>query len=151
MIKISLKSLLKIMDEVDDPKKRGKYPALIEKYIRFLGRKKAIWFNPPKGNWEHEDLKVRLNPELGLKFDGRHHVIKVHFSNTEIKKNEADIILTLMQELAPISPDNTVFCLLDLKKGKLFTSDKIKGDLSPMIIGEALSFISIWKTYKKAI
>lgn len=144
------KELEKIIGYVSDPKKRGKYPALVEKYCRFLGRKKPAWFKPPRGTWKHENLTVRLNPELGLTFNGKHHVIKLHFSDSPVTKGKADLVLTLLKDLPVDDPANTVYCFLDIKNNKLYTSDKVKMDLTPILKGEALNFISLWQHYQTA-
>jgi len=142
------KELQNIISELTDDKKKKVYPGLVKGYLKFIGRKKPTWFAPPKGEWSHEDLAIRVNPEIGLEFNGKKHVIKLHLNQSIMAKNEADIILTLMKSLG--DEEDIIYCLLDVKTNKLYRSDKIKVDLLPVLQGEAMSFISIWKTYTKA-
>ena len=144
------KELLDIIHELTDDKKKKVYPGIISGYVKFIGRKKLTWFAPPKSEWLHEDLAIRLNPEIGLEFGGKKHVIKLHLNKSEMTKNEADIILTLMRDELQDKCEDAIFCLLDVKSNKLYHSDKIKTDLLPVLQGEASSFTSIWKTFSNA-
>ena len=144
------KDLQGIITELTDDKKKKAYPSIVAGYLKFIGRKKPTWFAPPKSEWHHKDLAIRVNPEVGLEFNGKKHVIKLHMNQSPVTKNEADIILTLMQDELDNKCEGAIFCLLDVKSNKLYRSDKIKTNLLPVLQGEASSFASIWKTFSKA-
>ena len=55
-----------ILNGLSDKRKQRAYAAIIAGYKRFLGRKKVTWFPPPKDDWTHAGLAVRLRPEVGL-------------------------------------------------------------------------------------
>jgi hypothetical protein len=63
-----------LLSHLSDDKKKNNYPALINGYKKFLGRKKFEWVKPPKKDWKVGDVIITVNPELGLeekKKDGK--------------------------------------------------------------------------------
>ncbi len=71
---------------IRDKNKQKLYPVLAEGYRKFLGRKAISWFEPPRCNWSFGGLVVRVNPELGLSFDGQDHIIKLYFKEDKLLK-----------------------------------------------------------------
>lgn len=143
---LSKSSLDHVLLEINPGRgKHENYVDIIESYKRFIGRKKTTWFDPPFKVWTNNQLAVKINPELGLNINGGKHIIKLYFKADVISKNKVDLILTLMREsLLDSVPEDCKLGLLDIRRKKLFTHDKIRGNLVPLIMGEALNFETIW-------
>jgi hypothetical protein len=130
---------------VNDPKKMRRYIQALTGYKRFLGRKEITWFDPPSEEWLHEDLIVRLNPELGLNIEGKRFVIKLYFKNESPTKHRLDVVLAMLSMvLGPKAQAGTTMAVLDVSKGKLITPTRTVPDLMVLVRGEAASFLQIW-------
>lgn len=140
------KELDKIVHSITDKSKVKNYSELIGAYKGFLGRKKIEWFEPPHKQWKNNDLLIRLNPELGLNINGNKYVIKLYFKSESITRSRVDLILTLLKKELHSKDSDFNIALLDIRSKKLYTDDKIDEDLLvPLLIGEAVSFETIWK------
>ena len=141
------KSLEDILTDELHESKRKNYPDMIRGYQKFLGRKNTDWQKPPRAVWQHEELAVKLNPELYLLVDDEPTVIKMHFRKDEqLSKDKICSIIHLMEnEMAKLVDNQAIFGVLDVKRGKLFTDDKRKNNLMPLIEAEAKSFISLYQ------
>jgi len=144
---LAKEELNNILNNLTDDKKKANYPKLIDGYKKFWGRKKIKWFQPPYKNWKIGDLEIRLNPELGLEFNNQFFIIKLFFKDEKIQKSQVDQILTLMeyQLRSKINEPEVKFALLDIRKAKLYPQNGASFDLVPLLLGEAKSFIEIWK------
>ncbi len=80
-----------------DEKKKSNYPEVINGYKKFLGRKKVTWFKPPFKRWKVGEITIRINPEIGLEYNGNFYVIKLHFGTDKLHKAHIDHILTLLE------------------------------------------------------
>jgi hypothetical protein len=130
--------------------KKANYNSAIEGYIKFWKSKKINWFNPPRKTWVVGDVRIELNPELGLEIKDKLYVIKLYTTaGSDIDKRHADLILNLMEkELRDkVGGSEVVFALLDVKRGKLFENWSKDTSLYPLLNGEAKSFETIWKAY----
>jgi len=143
-------ALDKILLDLTDKKKINRYPALIESYKSFLGRKKVEWFEPPFKEWKANDLRVKLNPELGLEINGRLYVVKLYFKSDKLSQLKADLILLLMNsKLKKGDYKNATFAVLDIERKKLFEKTKLGKTHLPLLEGEALSFINVWNSLQE--
>lgn len=134
----------KFLNTLSDDKKRNRYTECVEGYKRFLGRKTGRWFPPPDANWLPSGLRIRVSPELGLRFNGNRFVIKLYFKAEKLSKNRVDIILLLMHQVLERNvPAGTTFAILDVPRGKMF-SDVPSHSLLPLLRGEAAAFKAIW-------
>lgn len=121
------------------------YSECIKGYKKFLGKKKFQWFSPPTDEWSPSSISIRINPELGLIFDGVPHVIKLYFKKDGLSKARIDIILLLLHDtLSGQSTSGTKFCVLDVQKGKLFGNESPDQSFMPLLLGEAQSFRVMW-------
>jgi hypothetical protein len=68
------------------PTKRAKYASAVQGHKKFIRRKEIPWFPPAREDWTYEDMRVTVNPELGLEFDGKRHLIKLYFKDKKIEK-----------------------------------------------------------------
>lgn len=135
-----------IMSLLTDTKKISNYPDILKGYKKFWGKKKIDWFTPPTKKWIIGDTSVNINPELGIEMHGKLYVIKLYFKSDKLSKNRCNQILSLMEkELRKKAAPEVIFCVLDIRKSKLYTN-KI-GDTSqyPLLMGEIASFETIWK------
>lgn len=144
---LSKDELDKVLDSLTDDKKKTNYPGLIEGYKKFWGRRKMRWFQPPYRNWKIGDLEIRINPELGLEYNGQFYVVKLFFKDEKIQRSQFDQILTLMeyQLRSKVNEPEIQFAILDIRKAKLYPQKGNSTELIPLLLGEAKSFIEIWK------
>jgi hypothetical protein len=135
-----------IIQEVS-PDKKQNYLEAINGYKKFWGRKKIEWVNPSKKTWTIGDLRVSINPELGLIVNDKILVVKLFASSSEkIDKRHANLILTLMEkELREKVGEEPIFAVLDVKRGKLFENKNKESGLYSLLKGEAKSFEAQWK------
>jgi len=141
--------LKNIWDSVTDEKKKKNYAEAIEGYKKFWGRKAVKWFKPPYKHWIVGDLDVRINPELGLDYDGKYYVVKLYFKKDKLSKDKIDQILTLMEsQLRKHVEDEIRMAILDVKNSKLFIKNDDDLSLLPLLDGEARSLEAIWKGIK---
>lgn len=128
-------------------KKQELYQELIKQYKSFLGRKKIEWFDPPFKEWKYDDLRVTLNPEMGLEINGTFYVIKLYFKAEKLTQSKADLILLLLNErLKKRNYKDVVFAILDIPRKKLFEKTKLRKEHLALLEGEAESFIKIWNS-----
>ena len=82
--------------------------------------------------------------------NGKPHVIKLYLKSDKLSKNKSDQILALLEsELRRKAGKQTVFCVLDVRQGKLYCNEDKRKDLIPLLVGEARSFASIWNSLEK--
>jgi len=136
-----------IISNLTDKKKIGRYPALVDSYKSFLGRKNIEWFDPPFKEWKTNDLRIKLNPELGLDINGKLYVIKLYFKSDPLSQMKADLILLLMNtKLKRGNFKEATFAVLDIERKKNFEKTKLDKSHFSLLEGEALSFITIWNS-----
>ena len=114
--------LKEVIDEVIDERKEN-YRIATDGYCSFWKKRKIEWVEPPKMTWTVGDLKIELNPELGLVFNNQIYVVKLFTTaNNHLDKRHADLILTLMEKelRESIDDDDVIFAVLDVKRGKIF-------------------------------
>lgn len=131
------------------------YPPLIENYlITELAKTKTCKSLPTaQGYFLHKNLSIKINPELHLQYKKKgtkilkNHFIKLYYKEQALDNKLANQVIALMEHSMPPTSDfPTEYCILDLRRGKLFYKDmRIK---HPMRVnrGEAESFLSIWNS-----
>lgn len=125
------------------------YKEAVDGYISFWKKRKIEWVNPPRKTWIAGDVRIELNPELGLMIKDKIYVVKLYTTaGTNIDKRHADLILNLMEKelRSRVAGEEVVFALLDVKRGKLFENNKKDTSLYPLLNGEARSFEVIWNS-----
>lgn len=129
------------------PDKVENYHLAIEGYCKFWGKKKIDWVKPPRKIWNIGNVRLAVNPELGLKIKDRTYYVKIYTkANGQIDKRHADMILTLMeQELRPKVEEDDIFAVLDIKRGKLFSTKPTDPKLRVLLKSEAQEFETIWR------
>lgn len=105
------------MVEGVNPKKQNHYSTILKGYNKFLKLNPSTkLFIPSRYSWKCPELKISVNPEVGIESSGKMKLIKLHFKSERLKKESADIILTLMREACP---SNFEVAILDVRSGKL--------------------------------
>jgi hypothetical protein len=140
----------KVINELTDKNKIKRYSTIISSYKSFLGRKKINWFEPPSKDWQFNDLKIKLNPELGLEINEKSYAIKLYFKEDNISQSKVDLILLLMNtQLKDVASESVNYAVLDIERKKLYEKSKLGSEHIPLLEGEALSFINIWNSFQK--
>lgn len=134
---------------VDDVREemRANYNQMITGYLRFWRPKRMSWIAPIKKTIHMGGIKMILNPELGLKWQGKEYMVKLYLkANENLDKRHADIILAMMEsELRDKVGDGVVFAILDVRRGKLFTYVNEDPRLLILLKSEGREFAEIWK------
>lgn len=63
-------------------KKQTRFELLVHGYLKFLGRKKAEWIDPPTSLWTYKDLIIKINPELAVILNGEKYIINSTLKNS---------------------------------------------------------------------
>jgi len=101
-------------------RKKDHYEELISGYHKWWGKKKFTWFEPATNYCRLNNIQISINPELGLKFGGKKHIIKLYFKSEKLSKRKIDLILFLLHKnLANKADENTLFCVLDIRHSRL--------------------------------
>lgn len=128
-----------------DAKKAANYPPMVAGYKKWWGNKTVEWFTPPTEIYTSSGIDVAINPELGLKINGEHHVIKLYLKTESLTKTKADLIVTLMSHVFGSShPPGTQFSVLDVRNSKLFTYSATGKNFKPMVDAELSYIASLW-------
>jgi len=134
-----------VLRKVNDPKKLAGYPALVDGYTRWWGRKSFTWFNPPDDLFSLHGVDVSVNPELGLKINGQPHLIKIYFKADPLSKNKIDIITHLMETcLSGQCPSGTIMSVLDLRRARQFSPTVPIATLDAILGAELAYIAALW-------
>ena len=136
-----------VLKGLADKRKKEHFAAIITGYKKFLGRKKVAWFHPPKDEWTHAELAMSLKPEVGLVINGERHAIKLYMRDTpKLKKSNADLITHLMDfVLVPNKRTRPRFCVLDVRRNKLFIAPDKTDGLMTIVRAEAACFVEMYR------
>lgn len=140
-------SLDVVLNELTDKNKINLYPNLIAKYKSFLGRKKIEWIEPPTEDWKLNDLRIKINPEIGLFINDKPYIIKLYFKAEPLSKSKVDLILLMLNEnLKKGDFSEANFAVLDISKKRLYENTTLSHFHLSLLEGEALSFLKIWES-----
>ena len=127
--------------------KRENYRHAVRGYQKFWGNKRFSWVNPPRRIVTVHGTRISINPEVGLGHSGKLYFIKLFIrADGYLDKRHADLILALMKNKLFDVPENSVFAVLDVMRGKLF---EFKGDnhkITQLLEAEGASFYILWET-----
>ena len=126
---------------------RENYNQMINGYLKFWKPTRMEWVNPVKKMANIGGVKMILNPEIGVKWQGKDYMIKLYLKDKEsLDKRHADIILALMEsELRDKVDDSVEFGILDVKRGKLFLHVDNDPRLLILLKTEGMEFAEMWK------
>lgn len=142
---LTKEDLKEVIEDVVE-EKRTNYNSAVNGYCSFWGKKKIEWKQPPRKTWSVGDLRIELNPELGLKIKDKILYIKLFTTaNNSIDKKHADLINALMEnELRDKVETDAIFAVLDIKRGKLFEYKNADKRIYSLLKVEARSFENLW-------
>ena len=126
---------------------RDNYSQMVTGFLRFWKPTRMKWINPVKKMVHIGGIKMIINPELGVNWQGKEYMIKLYLkANENLDKRHADIILAMMEnELRDKVDDNVEFAILDVRRGKLFPY--VNGDPRLLILlkSESREFADMWR------
>lgn len=135
-----------ILSAITDKKKTNHYSSAVDGYKKFWGNKDIEWFEPPHKHWTLGEIDVRINPELGLEYNGKFYVIKMYLKSQKLTRDKITQILCLLEDqLRKKSEPEIVFALLDVRNNKIFLNSEKDKSLMPLLKGEASNFEIIWQ------
>jgi hypothetical protein len=118
--------------------------------IKFLGRKKTEWFQPPSTIWCYKELKVKMNPELGIILNNDKYIIKLYFKDTPIEKRYVDVLLWMMEQTLCDGIYKGYKCaLLDVERSKLHYQKVTEPGLATILESEADYLLNLWNSLEK--
>lgn len=133
-----------IVDTQTDPNKMEDYPELVRGYKSFWGRKTFTWFQPPKGAWDFDGLRISIKPELGLITGDDKMIVKLYPNKPrEMDKRRAALVTQVMQ--LGLGLKGIQACVLDVRAGKLFPSGGPDEDLETVLRAQARSFVEMYR------
>jgi hypothetical protein len=125
-------------------KKRTAYLAIAAGLKRFVGRRNAAWFEPPRGTYTIGDITVNVNPELGVHLQGVPHIIKVYWKeDPRLTRVRVQVILHLMAQALRDRQRPCTFGVLDVRRGRLHTAALTAPGIAALLNGEAASFAAM--------
>jgi hypothetical protein len=138
-------ALKEILGGLTDKKKIANYPSAIDGYKKWWGNKALGWFNPPNAKFSKHGFDISVNPELGLEFNGKRHVVKLYLKDEKLTKFRVDLITGLMNlALSQPAGNGALMGILDARSAKLFTSSGGTASLEPMIDAELSYIAALW-------
>lgn len=105
------------------------------------------WFAPPeKVFWKPVDLRVIINPELGLIIGEQPYLIKLYFKPDKLTRRRARMINYLLARTCRDKvPPNCLMAILDIRRSALIShSSEFDKNLSLMLKAEATHWTTIW-------
>ena len=134
-----------VLVTLTDPKKIKNYPALVDGYKKWWGRKMLDWFNPPRGTFSANGFDIIVNPELGLRINGERHIIKLYLKSDALTTFKTEIIIDLLEHQlrSQVAPTDK-FAVLDVRESKLFSEGPHDPASVPIINAEVAYIASIW-------
>lgn len=125
--------------------KLDNYPATIDGYKKWLGKKSFPWFDPEKDEFVSAGVAVSINPELGLELAGTRHLVKLYFKADPLAKARARLVVGIMEDtLRPLVGPNVAMSVLDIRRSKLHTGAGPDPLLTAMVHAELAYVASLW-------
>ena len=132
------KKLSGITAKLSDVNKKNNYPAMIDGYKKWMGRKSFKWFEPTKKEWHFNDFKLNVNPELGLYIGDAPYLIKLYFKAEKLSKKKADMITNIIAKVCfEQTPKYCNFCVLDVRNSHLYKASEVNPEILTLLKGEA--------------
>lgn len=125
-----------------DPKKKTGFKTPVEAYLNWRKENNLSHAAVTRGQWEYQNLVVRLNPELSVFLNGKKHHIKLNFKTEPISLSRSDLILQLMTEGLCTGPEKA--SILNVREKVIRTLNQSVPDLSILLRVEAAAFCAAW-------
>lgn len=114
-------------------------------YLSWIFGKKVAWFQPTERCWETPQLRVTVNPELGLVIEGIPHYVKLYMRKEKLsrRKREATLELLAITHQEEIQR-GAVVAVLDVRRQLLHSSTKTPNKrIDAVLEGDAAAFRAI--------
>jgi hypothetical protein len=130
-------------------KKQALYTARIKGYKKFLKPGNIEFFKAHTAFWSYEDLKIRVNPEIGLVIGAKKHLVKLYFKSESLSRARVQSVLGLMS--AAYEHKGMVVSVLDVHRSKLHTLPAMPKHMNALLKAEAMGFLTIWNSLSTAV
>lgn len=137
-------SLDGLLGTLTDKKKLDAYSQCVAAYKQWCGRKRFQWVRSFTTDWSDGDLRVRVNPELGLYINGSLHVLKLYFKADVPSKRRLETMFHLLRLSIPNEMENAMPGILDVRRGNLFRPTREVPGIDALLVGEAAAFRTMW-------
>ncbi|MCA9714835.1 MAG: hypothetical protein H6713_10000 [Myxococcales bacterium] len=125
-------------------RRRRHFEELARAYLGWWGRKRLTWFEPGWDVLELGALSMSINPELGLRIDGRPTMVKLYFKERPLSHKYADIVTKLMEmSLGEQAPAGAQMAVLDIRRRNLHCRAP-KPHLEALVRGEMAALTTMW-------
>ena len=126
---------------------RENYNVMIGGFLKFWKPSKMKWVKPVNRMANIGGVKMIVNPEIGIRWQGKDYMIKLFLkANENLDKRHADIILAIMEnELRERVGRGVQFAILDVRRGKLFSYVNNDPRLLILAKSEGREFADMWK------
>ncbi len=125
-------------------RRRRHFEDLSRAYLGWWGRKRMDWFEPGWDVLQLGPLSMSINPELGLRIDGRPTMVKLYFKERRLSHKYAGIVTKLMEmSLGDQAPPGTQMAVLDIRRRNLHCRGA-KPQLEALVQGEMAALTTMW-------
>jgi hypothetical protein len=139
-----LRELSEVPDRVSEAR-QGHSRAVANGFIAWAQAHDPEYFVPPKGTWRHRDVKVTVNPELGVVINGRPHILKLNYTAMPTHAEEAPVMAHLMHRtLGRRAPKGCRMGVLDVRTGRMVTTGRPKVAMDSVVEGCAAEVSALW-------
>ena len=139
------KHLTGLIGTIINKNKLKHYPAMIQGYKKWMGRKQFEWFKPQRVIWKSGKFELNVNPELRLKIDKVPYFIKLYMKADKLTKAKADLITNVMADAyMPAAPKYCNFAVLDVRASRLYSATNTDSDLLLLLQGEAAYWTKVY-------
>ena len=114
-------------------------------YKQWCGKKQFEWVGTSLAYWSDGNLTIRVNPELGLRFNGELYLIKLYFKGEKPSKERLETMFYLLQSTLPRELMGATPGILDVRRGNLFSPTRPIENIQALLMGEAAAFRVMWE------
>ena len=134
----------RVPSSLGDPRKISAFSECGNSYKKWYGRKAIEWIGSFNSVWTYQNLVVRVNPELCLRINSQHYMIKMYFKAEKPSKSRLETMFHLLRINMPPEAGTATPGILDVRRANLFSPTRDIPGVDTLLNGEALSFQTIW-------
>ena len=137
-----------VLDKVSlhliDQRKVSAYRECIEGYKKWWGQKEIGWIGASPAAWRHDQLVIRVNPELRVSISGVPYTVKLYFKSEKPSKHRLETMFHLLLRSHSVDSRRVRSRILDVRRGNLFQPNREIADIEALLVGEATAFQTMW-------
>lgn len=141
--KINSGDLLKIILTAHKTR-TSSFKLLYDSILSFNKDKELLWFEPPKLSFTYDDIRLTINPELGLQFDGCRYITKLYLKKDPIDPIIAKHAIAIMKLFVNSESENYNFAIWDVQADNFYKDEGI-GETDKLKVLTAISMINKYK------